>query len=116
MPNENIIHVKFEKKEGLISKENLLNLELQFLNTLKLIKEYHGLRKIELKKRIEINKIIKKINANLNKLNRIMPKLKNKKSHETSITYSFTQKTKEDGLEYQLEEIQKRLKAIQARF
>jgi len=116
MPKENIIHVKFEKKEGLLSKEDLLNLELQFLNTLKIIKNYHELRKIELKNRVEMGKIIKKINANLNKLNRLIPKIKDQKAPNHQINREYLIESKDNGLENQLEEIQNRLKAIQARF
>jgi hypothetical protein len=121
MVNENLIHVKIDNPEARSSKKEILSLEFYSLNLAKEIEEYKRLRKKELDKKTEMLRLIKKLNANLNKIKRLMPKVNylEKSSHEKKESFFINSKSalnKKDSIEIQIENIQNRINALQGRF
>lgn len=120
MEKENLMHVKLERLESIEDKKDILSTELFILSLMKEIEEYKKLRKRELDKKIELLKTIKKLNANLNKISRLMPKINYKEdaSHKKEYVKEFQELSgnKKTDVEMQLENIQNRLKSLQGKF
>lgn len=124
MKDDNLIHVKFGYEEAFQSKKDILYLEMDLLKISKTIKNYHILRSDELELKLKFHKKIKEVNTNLRRLQTILPKLKipeilkkDKDMEETSKLEEVTQKPKksqeDETLEFQLQEIQKKLDSLQ---
>ena len=115
MKNENLIHVKIEYEEALQSKKNVLSSEMDLLKIAKIMKEYRFLRLKELKLKSRLHTKIKGMITNIRKLQATLPKLeipeilKEDKSFKKA---DKIKKTQNDELEYQLQEIQDKLKSL----
>jgi len=119
MDSKNVMHVKLEFIEAAENKRQILSLEFRILQMLNAIKEYHRLRELELKNKQKINFKLRKVSANLTKLKRIIPKIetpkKPKEDMETTLKPRH-QINKRSDIEVQIQDIQKRLKAIDQKF
>ena len=112
MKNENLIHVKFEYEEALQSKKEVLSSEMTLLKIVKIIKEYRSLRLEELKLKLKLHRRMKETITNMRKLQIILPKLEMLKKDEDLEKVDKIKKAQYDGLEYQLQEIQDKLKSL----
>ena len=112
MKNENLIHVKFEYEEALQSKKEVLSSEMTLLKIVKIIKEYRSLRLEELKLKLKLHRRMKETITNMRKLQTILPTLEILKKDEDIKKVDKIKKTQYDGLEYQLQEIQDKLKSL----
>ena len=112
MKNENLIHVKFEYEEALQSKKEVLSSEMTLLKIAKIIKEYRFLRLEELKLKLKLHRRMKETITNMRKLQTILPTLEILKKDEDNKKVDKIKKTQYDGLEYQLQEIQDKLKSL----
>lgn len=121
-----IIHVKLEYHEAKAGKQDMLMSQARLIKILKHIQTYRNLRTEELRKKIEIEKRLKSIKASINKLKTILPKYKKpdillKKEEEEEKELEEIQAKKEferrnpftPSLDTQLEEIQRKIKALQ---
>lgn len=73
---ENPIHVKLLHSEAVDSKRDLLLSEGSFLKLLMAMKNYHNLRKEEFKLKSKLKTEMKKINSNINSIEKDMPDFK----------------------------------------
>ncbi len=112
---KNLIHVKLEYEEALQSKKDVLSSEITLLKITKTIKEYRSLRLEELKLKSKLHRKIKGTITNMKKLQTTLPKLEIpemlKKDEEIKKAGKI-KKIQYDGLEYQLQEIQEKLKSL----
>jgi len=126
---ENFIHVRFEREESMQSKKDVLAAELSLVNIMKSLGRYTVLRNNELKLKARLYRELKKIGADIKRLETVMPEveipgiLKHHKKHVKHETKEEIEKTdeeekpkvkgkKEDSLESQLKEIQRKLKSL----
>ena len=118
MKNENLIHVKFGHYETLQSKRDILSLEMNLLKALRTIKKYHLLRSEELKTKLNLQKKIKEVVANMRKLQTTLPKLKipeilKKDDEKVEKLDKIEEKVYYESLESQLQKIQDELNNLQ---
>ncbi len=115
MANE-LIYVKFDYYESLESKRNVLSSEMSLLNIMKAMKKYNVLRQEEMRKKEQMLKLIKQLEATLKKSKASLPlprtPEKTKKGSKEESKSAKAIKTFDDDLENQLREIQERLRAI----
>ena len=114
---DSFIHVRLGYEEVLKSKKDILASEIDIINIMKSISRYIFLRQKELDLKSQFYREIKKIVINLKLLETSLPHIKvpkmlsppaeRQKPGEKKITGLG-----EDGLEEQLREIQRRLRAI----
>ncbi|MEK6880351.1 MAG: hypothetical protein AABY22_12115 [Nanoarchaeota archaeon] len=71
--NQNIVHVKYDYPVALKSKKDLLELEVQNLNTQKTFRKYVEIRKEELKLRVKLQQKIAQTLADMKKLKEQLP-------------------------------------------
>lgn len=119
-----LIHVKLEYDELIQVKKDLLSLQLQLLKILKSISKYHYLRKIELDKKILFYNYLKNTNKYIVELQNQLPMIKIpkilQKNRDESNEFDFQKKNTNEptqinsDLEMQLQDIQNRLKSLQA--
>ncbi len=126
---ENFIHVRFEREESMQSKKDVLAAELSLVNIMKSLGRYTVLRNNELKLKARLYRELKKIGADIKRLETVMPEveipgiLKHHKKHAKHEQKEEIEKTdeeekpkvkgkKEDSLESQLKEIQRKLKSL----
>ena len=115
-----VIHVKLEYNEALQSKKDILNSELGLLRIAKTIKKHQILRSDELKTKLRLHRRLKELKTNIGRLQQVLPKVKipdilsgGRESSEEPITKSKVEKRAHDNsLEFQLQEIQDRLKEL----
>ncbi|MBU4070370.1 MAG: hypothetical protein KJ646_05280 [Nanoarchaeota archaeon] len=114
MKEQNLIHVRIEPEEALDSKKEILSSQMSLLMILKRIKKYKSLRTEELKTKENLHKKIKEINAEIGKLQSVLPKLKIPELlHKEKEVAKVNKKIiADDDLEFQLQEIQNKLSAI----
>ena len=125
MKNENLIHVKLEYGEALKARRDILLSEMNLLRIAKIIQKYHLLRSEELITKLKIYRTIKEINTNIKKLQVTLPELKipkiiknehEEEKEEIEEIENKVKRTKEspydENLEFQLQEIQEKLKSI----
>jgi len=109
---ENLIHVKIGYDEGVESKKNLLNSEINLLNIAKIIRVYRLLRIDELRLKLQIIKKMKSINLNIKRLEKIVPKVKiPEKSREVRIKTPVEKY--DNNIEKELRKIQEKLNTLQ---
>ncbi|MBT4375806.1 hypothetical protein HOD29_00320 [archaeon] len=72
----NAIHLKLEYSEAISNRKEVLSAEINTLQLVTTIRAYHKLRAAELNKKVEMQKKLKSINANINKLSKLLPILK----------------------------------------
>ncbi len=121
MSEEILIHVGFQYDEAVIAKRDLLSLEMDLLEAVKTVTNYHSLRSEELKLRLKLYLRTKEYLSLLRQLKRILPKYKlpkilkdieeekvdlNKIKEEQEIKYG-------SDVDSQLEEIRYKLKSLQ---
>ena len=121
MPNENLIHIKLERREALESKRDVLASQITLLKLLKRINMYrvHRAREFELK--LTLSKKIKELKTNLGSLQRALPMLKIPRLLNKNIDADFEEKKvlkkgmaiKDLSIEGQLQEIQRKLDELQ---
>lgn len=114
MKEQNLIHVGIEFEEALNSKREILSSQISLLMILKIIKKYKSHRIEELKTKEDLHKKIKDINAEIGKLQSVLPKLKIPELlHKEKEVKKVDKKIiADDDLEFQLQEIQNKLSAI----
>ncbi|MCA9487348.1 MAG: hypothetical protein KC516_00090 [Nanoarchaeota archaeon] len=123
MDDKTLMHVKVDYREGIQGKKELLGMELAVLKMLEALKEYHSLRIEELKTKMSINTKIRKVNAQINVLKKVIPDVKvPKKYKEPSVKKIIERKEKpvkktySTALERELQEIQEKLRVIDQKF
>lgn len=128
---ESFIHVRFEREESMQSKKDVLAAELSLVNIMKSLGRYTVLRNNEIKLKTRLYREIKKIGTDIKRLETIMPEVeipsvlkhhKKYQKHEHKQEVEEQEKEveekprvkgkKEDSLESQLKEIQKKLKSL----
>lgn len=114
---ENLIHLRLEYAEGIDAKRQLLNLEKDSLNITQIIKNYHHLRLKKLQTKIILYNKIKNLLIDIRKIKRTLPKIeipkilqKEKDIKETKS--KIVKKEYGDDIQYQLQEIQDKLNAL----
>lgn len=115
--NENLIHVKLEYLEAVETKRDILSSQRDLLRILKHLKNYHIIRSQELKLKVKLLKKIKELKSNISKLQKVMPEVKipsiisheEPEKKETKVKKNFH----DNDLEYQLQEIQNKLKDLE---
>ncbi len=118
MKDENLIHIKLEYGEALESKRDILSSEMNLLRSAKTAKDYHSLRAEELKIKIRLYQKIKEIVMSMKKMQTILPELKMpevlKKEEQIEKYKNVSPKEKiyNSEIESELQEIQRKLKAI----
>ena len=118
MKNESLIHLKFDYTEAVESKKDLLYVEKALMITATKMKEYLSSRLEELEKRLKLHRKAKELTMCIKKIQKNIPKVEFKKEKvEEEIQAKKTIKTKkvehESDIEFQLQEIQKKLDALQ---
>lgn len=116
----NVIHLKLEYSEAINNRKEVLSAEINILQLIKKIKRYHELRTQELKKKIEIQKKLKEITININKLNKLLPVLKIPKilkrmeetTEEKETTIRQVRKPTGHPLETELQKIKRELESL----
>jgi len=111
------IHVRIDYEDAVTAKKSLLSSESDFIRILRTIKKYKLLRETELNYKLKMQKRMKELKKNIEKLNETLPKIKVpnilKKGELKKEEISKIKKTKEDkDLDSQLREIQQRLKKL----
>lgn len=118
MKNENLIHIKLEYEEAIQSKKEILSSEMDLLKIARTIKKYHSARLEELKQKSRLHRKIKETITNIRKLQTILPKSQSPLILPEDKDIPLKTKTKknpeQDNLEYQLQEIQDKLKSLAA--
>lgn len=118
MKEANPVYVQLGYEESLEAKKEILSSELLLLNSVKTIKNYASLRNEELKIKSKIRKAIKELGVKTKETQIAFPFLKiPKRAVSFSSDEKVTIKTEKvnDNLEFQLKEIQERLKSIERR-
>jgi hypothetical protein len=121
---EKIIHIRLDYDEAVVSRRDILRTQKDLLQFLASFKKYHLIRRQELKTKELLYKKLKELKANINKLDKSMPKIKIPdiiKSDEEKEDKKESKKTKEvsgkdlgtSDLEKELAEIQKKLKELE---
>ena len=119
MKSENLIHIKFEYESALESKKDILASEIDLLKISQRVEKYHKLRNKEFDIKENINKKLKSLKLDIGRLQNLLPKIKIPKilkpetEREEKVIVKKEKKPEQDKVEYELEEIQKRLSALQ---
>ncbi len=113
--NDSFIHVRLEYEEVIKSKRDILSSELDIINIIKSMNKYVALRNAEFDLKAQFYREIKKIAMEIKMLEAALPHIKVPKilgpSEEKPAERMIVSKD-ETGLEEQLREIQRRLKAL----
>jgi len=121
---ENFIHLKFEHSEAINSKRELLTSEIELLNIIKSFERFMALRALELKLKAKFFRESKKLETELKKLEKSMPDVeipralksnapkKISETRRTEISEPALKTTRNDTLESQLAEIQRKLREL----
>lgn len=124
---EDLIYVKLDYMEAIQSKKDVLSSEMAVLQIAKTIKRYKVLRAKELALKLQMQTTMQDLKKNIKKLETTLPKIKlpNILKHEDEVIKQvqkpFSEEVKEvfeedydNELESQLEEIQSKLRELQA--
>jgi hypothetical protein len=110
---ESLIHVRVEYNEAVNSKKDFLSSEINLLRTASAIKRYSLLRLEELKIKNRLSGKVRELNSGITKLSQVLPKIKisveEKKEKDEDKEFEIPRKYLGDDLEFELQEIQKRL-------
>ncbi len=114
---DNFIHVRLDYEEVLKSKKDILASEIDTINIMKSMGRYIFLRQKELDLKSQFYREIKKIVINLKLLETSLPhiqipKILSPPAERQNPVEKKIASVSEDGLEGQLREIQRKLKAI----
>ena len=121
MKSENLIHIKFEYDSALESKKDILASEIDLLKMSQKLENYHKNRGDELDIKIKMEKKLKALKIDIGKLQSLLPKIKipkilrpeTEREEEPEVPKERIKKPKEDKIETELQEIQKRLSSLQ---
>ena len=115
MTNENLLHIMFNCDELINSKKEILSTEADLIRVLQTLKKYQLLRANELKLKVRFLKKLKETKVEIKKLEEILPKPKIPKilKEIDNENEKFNINPKKDNLEFQLEEIQKKLRELE---
>ncbi len=117
MTQDNSVYCKFEYSESISSKKNLLSAQVSLLNLLKTAKRYYFLRNEEFRIKSQIYKSLKETETLLNKTRSLFPfiKLPKKVKRQNLQKIEKVQAIEkiDDNLEFQLEEIRRKLKDLE---
>ena len=111
MKDEKLIHIKIDAKEAIETKRDLLISQANLLKLAKTIKRYKLLRQKELLKKEKLKKELKKLHIFLNKLDKTLPGIELPKILEKQ--KDKRKENKQDSIEKELMEIQKKLKELE---
>lgn len=115
MTNKNLIHVKLEYDKALESKKYVLSSERDLLKITQTLQEYYALRIGEFKLISKLHRKAKETITAIKKLQTTLPKSQSPPILHEDKNISFKTKIKnpeQDDLEYQLQEIQNKLKDL----
>ena len=119
MKEENFVYVKLEYEEALQSKRDILASQVSLLRIIQMMRQYKLLRLEELKIKARVYSKIKELVANIKKIKMNLPMVKipqiKKSDEETEFRKKLTKTSGneyDDGLEIQLQEIQRKLRNI----
>lgn len=113
MENQNLIHVKLDYDELIISKKEVLSTEANLIRILQIMKKYNTLRTKELNLKSKFLRKLKNTKTQIKKLEQTLPKLEIPEEDIPSKKTSRNIKPKKDNLKLELEEIQKKLKKLE---
>ncbi len=115
MTNENLIHVKLGYDKALESKKDILSSERDLLKIAQTLQKYHSLKLGEFKLILKLHRKAKETITSIKKLQTTLPKSQSPPIlHENKKVPLKRKNSKQDDLEYQLQEIQNKLKALAA--
>ena len=115
MKNENLIHIKFDYEEAIQSKRDILYIEKALMTSTVKMKEYLSLRVEESKTKLKLHRKAKELITDIKNIQKDIPEVefpgisKKKENEEPKIK----KKKHDNGVESQLQEIQKKLNALQ---
>ncbi|MEK6898277.1 MAG: hypothetical protein AABX28_02865 [Nanoarchaeota archaeon] len=119
MKNENLIHLKFEYTEALESKKDILLVEKSLMILSGTIKDYSSLKVKEINVKQKLYGKIRESIVEIKKLQKSvpqveMPALKNEDniSKKEIVQKNAKMKNKDNSIESQLNEIQRKLRAL----
>lgn len=113
MESKNLIHIKLNYNELIISKKEILSTEANLIRILQTIKGYDSLRKKELNLKLKLLRKLKSTRTQIKNLEQILPKLDIPEENTASKKTSKNAKPKKDNLKLELEEIQRKLKKLE---
>ena len=116
MTTENPVYLRLESPEARKSKRDVLSTEMSLLNIIKTIKNYKELREEEFVLRMQMYKLIKEANLAIRKTRLSFPFIRlpeKQKIEELKVKERKKERMREDmDLEFQLKEIQEKLKRM----
>ncbi len=118
MTNENLIHIMLNSDELINSKKEILSTEADLIKILQTLKKYQLLRANELRLKARFLKKLKETKIEIKKLEEVLPKpkipkiLKGIEKIENQ-EENFYINPKKDNLEFQLDEIQRKLRELE---
>ena len=117
--NQNLIHVKVGYDESINSKKRILSTEMELLKIKKNIKINRLLKEEELNLKLKLRELLRETNSEIKKMIQyILPnvkdleKLRKKSEKQEKIPTQKIEIESQGDLDYQLEEIKKKLAAI----
>lgn len=117
MKDKNLVHIMFEREEGIDGKKSLLQTQIGLLRIAGYLKKYHALRKKELQVRAKLSARIKRTSTNLKKIQATLPQIRIHKKdmirHEINAEIPEQEIEYDSGIESQLREIQEKLNSLQ---
>ncbi|VVB83988.1 Uncharacterised protein [uncultured archaeon] len=118
MAEKNSVYVKLDYGESLESKKNLLLSEASLLNLLKIIKRYNAIRLEEFKAKAKIKKALKELEGTIKEAQSFFPffKIPERMKKENSAESGAAKVKKDNDLEFQLMEIQRKLNLLGGKY
>jgi len=117
MPSENSIHIRLDYLEALTARRNLLSSELFSLNVAKRIAAYRTLRLEEFRLKSKLYGKMKTTRSHIKMLQEMLPNPKIpkilRKENMEKLSKVELKASHEEGIEFQLREIQRRLEELQ---
>jgi len=129
MANESLIHLKFEYSDAVEGKKDILLMKRSSLRMIRALKGYHALRIDEFDAKEALYKNVRELSSISKKLERLLPKVKiPKPAEEKEVKKEKPKKIKKkkkekkkavkipsakDSIEYELEEINGKLKSLE---
>ena len=112
---ENLLHIRLDQDELIKSKKEILSTEADLIRILQTLKKYQLLRTKELILKTRLLKKLKETKTEIKKLEEILPKPKIPRilREIDNEKEKLNLNPKKDNLEFQLEEIQKRLRELE---
>lgn len=113
---ENFIHVRLEYGEAMQTRKDLLASEIDVLNIRKAIERYNAIRNVELDLKAKLFRDMKKILKDVKSLEAGLPKVESTREPESpgekAVKTVVAKTHKNDELESQLLEIQRKLRNL----